>query len=72
MNEELLFESERTRITRIAAADGIGTVIRKELLGPRANRRARDELAILNLLASLPGVPHVVAGSGRSARPSTN
>ena len=38
---ELLYESERTRVTRIWLPDGTGTIIRKETLGPGAAQRQR-------------------------------
>jgi hypothetical protein len=42
---ELVHESERTRVTRLFYADG--TVIRKEPLGPDAERRVAHETALL-------------------------
>jgi len=48
--------SDRTRIGRISDPDGHGTVIRKELLGPDAIARARNEAAVLGRLAGTEGV----------------
>ncbi|MHA6617001.1 AAA family ATPase [Pseudonocardia sp. DLS-67] len=51
-------ESERTRITRLVLAGG--SVIRKEPLGPDAERRLRHELAILERLRGVPGVAQLL------------
>src|SRR5690349_10505126 len=52
--EELLYQSERTRVTRVL--DAGAPVIRKEFLGPDAPRRLRRERAALERLAGVPGV----------------
>ncbi len=51
---EVVHESERTRVTRLFLAER--TVIRKEPLGPDAERRLRDEAAILDRLRGVAGV----------------
>ncbi len=51
---EVVHESERTRVTRLFFAGR--TVIRKEPLGPDAERRLRDEKAILERLRGVEGV----------------
>ncbi|MEN3359041.1 MAG: hypothetical protein V7637_3023 [Mycobacteriales bacterium] len=62
-SEELLYASERTRVTRIRLragtgnGTGAGTVIRKEPVGPGAAQRLRHELAMLERLAGVDGVP---------------
>src|ERR1700745_3210517 len=51
---EVVHESERTRITRHFLPGR--TVIRKEPLGPDAERRLRHEVAVLERLRGAPGV----------------
>src|SRR5271166_4221696 len=51
---EIVHESDRTRVTRLFLPGG--TVIRKEPLGPDAERRARHEAAILERLRGVAGV----------------
>jgi hypothetical protein len=53
---ELLYESERTRVTRLLPAGGGPTIIRKEPLGADAQKRLRHELEILGRLAGVIGV----------------
>ncbi len=48
LRAEVVHSSERTRITRLALPGG--TVIRKEPLGPDAERRVRHEVAMLERL----------------------
>ena len=55
---ELAHESERTRLTRLFLADR--TVVRKEPLGPDAERRLRHEVAILERLGGVVGVAQLV------------
>src|SRR5918999_5171028 len=55
---EVLYESERTRVTRLFGAGR--TVIRKELLGPDAEPRLRHELAMLKRLRGVAGVAQLV------------
>ena len=56
-----LYRSARTRIGRTAEPRGHGTVIRKELIGPDASARARNEAAVLGRLAGIEGVVALVA-----------
>jgi serine/threonine protein kinase len=51
---EVVRESGRTRVTRLFLPEG--TVIRKELLGPDADRRLRHEAAVLERLRGITGV----------------
>ena len=51
---EIVHESDRTRVTRLFLPGG--TVIRKEPLGPDAERRARHEAAMLERLRGVAGV----------------
>jgi hypothetical protein len=61
-SDELLYASERTRVTRIRFRDGgDGAVIRKEPLGPGAAQRLRHELAMLRRLAGVDGIPQLAA-----------
>ena len=55
---EVLHESERTRVTRLFLPGR--TVIRKEPLGPDAQRRLRHELAMLERLRGVAGVAQLV------------
>jgi signal transduction histidine kinase len=54
---ELVHESARTRVTRLFLPGR--TVVRKEPLGPDAARRLRHELAMLERLRGVPGVPQL-------------
>jgi len=58
----IVHQSGRTRITRLVVPGG--TVIRKEPLGPDAERRVRHEVAMLERLRRVPGVAQL-AGSPR-------
>src|SRR6201995_1027171 len=51
---EIVKSSERTRVTRLFVPRR--TVIRKEPLGPDAERRARHEVAMLERLGGVAGV----------------
>ncbi len=51
---EIVHSSERTRITRLFLPGR--TVIRKEPLGPDAERRVRHEVAMLERLSGVAGV----------------
>jgi signal transduction histidine kinase len=51
---EVVHESVRTRVTRLVHAER--TVIRKEALGPDADRRLRHEVAMLERLRGVEGV----------------
>jgi diguanylate cyclase (GGDEF)-like protein len=66
--EELLYESERTRVTRIWLPNGAGAVIRKEPLGPGAAHRLRHELAMLERLAGVDGIPQLAPDTGPDSR----
>jgi hypothetical protein len=61
---EILHESERTRVTRLFLPRG--TVIRKEPIGPGAERRLRHEVAMLARLRGVAGVAQL-AGAPRYA-----
>ena len=50
---EVVHESTRTRVTRLFLPGG--TVIRKEPLGPNADRRLRHEAAVLERLRGVKG-----------------
>jgi serine/threonine protein kinase len=54
----VLFQSDRTVVSR--SVTPTGTVIRKEMRGPNGPTRRRHELAILDRLAGVDGVPHLV------------
>jgi diguanylate cyclase (GGDEF)-like protein len=58
--EELLYESERTRVARVPSSTGTGSVISKVLLGAGSVKRARRERATLEQLAGIEGVPQLV------------
>ncbi|EFC79750.1 serine/threonine protein kinase [Parafrankia sp. EUN1f] len=51
---ELLHESERTRVTRLMFPGE--SVVRKEFLGPLAERRSRHEMEILERLSGIEGI----------------
>jgi hypothetical protein len=55
---EVLHEGGRTRVTRLYLPGG--TAIRKEPLGPDADRRLRHELAMLERLRGVPGVAQLL------------
>src|ERR1700740_1476765 len=59
LRAEIVHSSERTRITRLFLPGD--TVVRKEPLGPDAERRVRHEVAMLERL-------HGVAGGGQLAQ----
>jgi serine/threonine protein kinase len=59
---ELVRESKRSRLSRLFLAGG--TVIRKEPLGPDAQRRLRPELAMLERLRGVVGVAQVLEAPG--------
>src|ERR1700751_1906507 len=58
---EIVHESERTRVTRLFWPGR--TVIRKEPLGPDAERRLRHEAAMLQRLRGVAGVGQLAEGS---------
>jgi serine/threonine protein kinase len=61
---EPLHESERTRVTRLVSE--VGSVIRKEPLGPSARRRLRHEVEILERLSGAEEVAQLAAGAAPS------
>src|SRR3954466_14651225 len=54
---QVVHESERSRVTRLFRAGG--TVVRKEPLGPDAQRRLRNEAAMLERLRGVDGVAQI-------------
>src|SRR5271170_6590387 len=62
VSAEIVHQSGRTRITRLVVPGG--TVIRKEPLGPDAERRVRHEAAMLERLRGVAGVAQL-AGTPR-------
>src|ERR1700751_3945048 len=54
LRAEVVHSSERTRVTRLFLPER--TVIRKEPLGPDAERRVRHEVAMLERLRGVAGV----------------
>ncbi|MEV6348711.1 diguanylate cyclase [Actinoplanes sp. NPDC051851] len=60
--EELLYDSDRTRVARIRSADG-ARVVRKQPLGSGAAARLGNELAILRHLAGVDGIPRLAPGT---------
>ena len=65
--DDVLYESDRTRVTRVRLPEGTGSLIRKEALGADAVERRRHERAILERLAGLAGVPALVRREGDEA-----
>src|ERR1700754_975679 len=59
LRAEIVHASERTRITRLFLPGR--TVIRKEPLGPDAERRVRHEVAMLERLRDVAGVAQLAA-----------
>lgn len=57
--EDVLYDSARTRVVRVGAADGSGFVIRKRPLGPSAADRLRNELSVLRRLDGVEGTPRL-------------
>jgi len=57
--EEVLYDNERTHVSRQAAPDGSGSVVCKRAGGPGAVARIEHERAALRRLAGLPGVPRL-------------
>ena len=54
LRTEIVYSSERTRVSRLFLPGG--TVIRKEPLGPDAERRVQHEAAMLDRLLGVAGV----------------
>jgi hypothetical protein len=65
---EVLFDDDRTRVSRVWLDGGPGTVICKEPRGADAAYRIRAETAVLRRLAGVAGVPRLatvaMAGAG--------
>ncbi|WP_396230822.1 hypothetical protein, partial [Frankia sp. EI5c] len=61
----VLHATDQTRITRLVLPSG--RVIRKEPLGPDAQRRARHEIEILERLTGVEGVVQLATGAARYA-----
>ncbi|MEV6348805.1 diguanylate cyclase [Actinoplanes sp. NPDC051851] len=57
--DEVLYDSERTRVVRVRPADGSPSVIRKQPLGAAAAERLRNERAVLRLLDGVEGTPRL-------------
>jgi hypothetical protein len=55
---EIVHETEHTRVTRLFLPEH--TIIRKEPLGPAADRRLRHELTMLEQLRGVPGVAQLL------------
>jgi diguanylate cyclase (GGDEF)-like protein len=66
MVEKVLYESDRTRVSRIRLG-GSRTAIRKESLGLDAAQRTRRELNFLSSLTNVPGVPRLLRDPGRQS-----
>src|ERR1700688_1830662 len=64
LRAEIVHSSERTRITRLFLPGR--TVIRKEPLGPDAERRVRHEVAMLERLLGVAGVAQLAEAGGAS------
>ena len=62
-SEEVLYNSERTRVVRVRPADGSRSVIRKRPLGPGAAGRLRHELSVLRRLDGVEGTPQLAPGA---------
>ena len=60
----VMFENERTRVSRMRPSGATADLILKEALGPGAVRRTRHELRILQRLATVPGVVRLATGWG--------
>lgn len=61
--EEVLYDSERTRVVRVRPAGSSQSVIHKQPLGPRAADRLRHELSVLRRLAGVEGTPLLAPGA---------
>ncbi|MEX5709526.1 diguanylate cyclase [Parafrankia sp. FMc6] len=64
-SQVVLHATDQTRISRLVLPSGC--VIRKEPLGPDAQRRVRHEVEILERLAGVEGVVHLAAGAAQCA-----
>ncbi len=61
VRDDVLYHSERTRIVRRCLSDDGAPVVCKELLGPDAAVRMRHEQSMLERLALVAGIAHLVA-----------
>ncbi len=61
-SEEVLYDSERTRVVRVRPAGGSQFVVRKQPLGPSAADRLRNELSVLRRLDGVEGTPQLAPG----------
>ncbi|HWS36187.1 MAG TPA: diguanylate cyclase [Actinoplanes sp.] len=59
--EELIYDSDRTRVARIRLGDG-SSLVRKQPLGPGAADRLHNEMTVLRHLDGLTGTPRLAAG----------
>lgn len=59
--DDLVHESDRTRVTRVFLPTGV--VVRKEPLGPDAQRRLQREVAMLDRVYGVAGVAQLVQGA---------
>ena len=62
--DEVLYDSDRTRVVRTRPADGGEPVVRKWPLGAAAADRLRNELSILRRLDGVEGTPRLVPDAG--------
>ncbi|GIF38262.1 diguanylate cyclase domain-containing protein [Actinoplanes xinjiangensis] len=67
--DELLYDSDRTRVSRVRLADGT-SVVRKQPLGAGAADRLRNEVAVLRRLAAVDGVPTLTRAEASGTRTS--
>ncbi|WP_063763651.1 diguanylate cyclase [Actinoplanes subtropicus] len=58
--DEVLHDSDRTRVVRVYPADGSPPLIRKQPLGPTAADRLRNERDVLRRLDGVEGIPRSV------------
>ncbi|HET6482569.1 MAG TPA: AAA family ATPase [Actinoplanes sp.] len=61
--EEVLYDSERTRVIRVRSADGLRSVVRKLPLGSGAADRLCRELSVLRRLDGVEGTPQLAPGA---------
>src|SRR4051812_17760832 len=57
----VLYQNERTRVSRITIGHNGATAICKEALGPNAMARIQNEIAILDRLSGVDGLPRQIA-----------
>jgi diguanylate cyclase (GGDEF)-like protein len=63
---EILYASDRTRVTRMCSPGGVARVICKQALGPDAEDRLRRETAILKRLSGVEGVAQLAAAPAQA------